>query len=192
MQIEAFDMDAWSDGQMQAKLWLCKAIESKYKDQAPLKIGIYGAWYGTLAFLLLLRERVQIKELYLLDIDGEALRIAKKLLAVWDFNRKLDIHYLQEDCTQTRFAQTQGPDLVINTSCEHFPNYDWFKNIPAGIEFAIQSTDMSHPTHINGVKSLDEFKQKLIGNKNFFHEDVLEIRYPHFQFSRYFLMGRKT
>jgi len=142
--------------------------------------------------LLLLREHIQIRELYLLDIDGEALRIAKKLLALWDFNRKLNIHYIQEDCGETHFAETCRPDLIINTSCEHFKNYDWFKNLPSGIDFAIQSTDMVHPTHINGVRSLEEFKTQLPGDFKISLEDVLEIRYPHFQFSRYFLMGQKT
>ena len=50
--------DAFSNGQVDSKLWLCRELENL---QWTSKLThIYGGWYGITAFLLLSREKFKV------------------------------------------------------------------------------------------------------------------------------------
>lgn len=183
------DMDAWSDGQMRSKLWLCQELEKLFAGNDPISLGVYGAWYGTLPFLLLARERLLIREIHLFDLDRDAISVAKQVLRAWDYNPSRPIHFHVQDCSQPGILTDLTVDLVINTSCEHFENYDWFKNLPKGQRFALQSTDMPHPTHINSPRDMDDFKARLGSMTRLDLEDVLTVSYPNFSFRRFMVIG---
>lgn len=187
-------MDAWSDGQMRSKLWLCDLIEKDFaNNKDPQEIWILGSWYGLLAQLLLVRQKLNVKKIRLFDIDAEALEISKKILNFWMIENKVEIIHEQIDCNQIpTFYWQQKPNIIINTSCEHFKNYNWLV-FPAGINLYVQSTNMAHPTHINGVQNLEEFKNILAKNKiKMTYADQIDFKYPNFSFQRYMISGIKN
>lgn len=189
-------MDAFSDGQVGSKLWLCEQLENEVSNKK-LKtdtIWIFGSWYATLPFLLFSRGKLDISNLACFDTDPKANKVATKILNHWIYlGRDIKIH--QMDCgkiyaTGSTFVG-KSPDFLINTSCEHMANYDWWHQMPPGTNFALQSTNMPHATHSNSVKSLSEFR-KLIQPSELFYESTLEFRYPNLKFDRFMLIGRKS
>lgn len=187
------DMNSFSDGQTQSKLWLCEQLESHFPFQKPVTLWIYGSWYGLLAHYLLIRQRIPIQKICLFDIDVEALAVSKKILDSW-LIRGPQIEFFNLDCNKmdlrTDLRNETAPDIVINTSCEHFENHRWIQNLPAGTLIVAQSTDMPHPTHINAVKDLKEMKTSL-GLKETLFENRLYFLYPNLSFFRYMLIGFK-
>lgn len=191
------NLDAWSDGQMKSKLWLCQELENNWSKMfSPTihaHIWIYGAWYGTLAQFLLIRDRVPIRQIELFDIDEVAVAVARKMTTMWWLNKKVSFDFHSGDCrliATDKISQAK-PDLLINTSCEHFVDYDWFTNLPRGQKFLLQSTNMKHPTHILCPENLDDFKTKLGEVNKIYYEGVLPFVYPNFQFDRFMVIGEK-
>lgn len=188
-------MDAWSDGQVGSKLWLCQSLENHFSNLSNegITIWIYGSWYGTLAYMLLSRERLNIRKICCFDIDKKANEIAYKVLDHWRC-QGVSIEIYDQDCQKLDGAnslyQSSRPDLIINTSCEHMKDYDWWRNIPSGQLVALQSTDMKHPTHINNVMCIQDFKDKTKMSK-IMVESVKEFAYPTLQFKRFMLIGEK-
>lgn len=189
---EVLNMDAFSDGQMRSKLWLCHELEKILDSEKSHTIWIYGAWYGTLALLLLAREKVNIKKIHLFDIDPEAIKIARKVLDTWLINGPtVKIH--QTDCMTLDPSHLgeeleSSPDIIINTSCEHFESEQWLHLIPRGTTLVLQSTDMLHPTHIQCSKSIDEFKSRVALSEIHF-SGTMSFNYPNFEFRRFMLIG---
>ena len=182
-------MDAFSDGQIASKLWLCETIEECFKDLTGFAhVWVYGSWYGMLPFLILSRGRLKIENLHLFDIDSNALSISMKVLNHWQCLGEVALHFHKFDCSSWPKWLT-APDLLINTSSEHFADYKWWHSAPDRTAFAIQSTNMKHDEHINSVSSVDELVEQLklrrpaafIGKKVFC--------YPEFEFERYLVVG---
>lgn len=187
------NMDAFSDGQMRSKLWLCNELEKILRDSPPQTIWVYGSWYGVLALLLLTRQSINIKKICLFDIDSEALEVSRKILNSWEI-RGPTLGFHNMDCTKlnpTQYPFSEAvPDLVINTSCEHFENRQWLDAIPTGTLLAVQSTDMAHPTHIQGVTTLGELKEN-IPMRELLYSGQLDFQYPDSSFLRFMLIGKK-
>lgn len=189
---EVLNMDAFSDGQMRSKLWLCHELEKIMKPEKSHTIWIYGSWYGSLAFLLLSRERANIKKIHLFDIDSEAVRISRKVLDTWLINGPVvEVH--QKDCMALEVSKLGPdlgglPDIIINTSCEHFESEQWLRLIPAGTQMVLQSTDMVHPTHIQCPQNLEQFvRQAALSEVQF--SGTCSFSYPNFEFRRFMLIG---
>lgn len=189
-----FNMDAWSDGQVRSKMWLCQELELRWQMKGPAHLWIYGAWYGSLAMFLLIRARIPIRRVQLFDIDAEAIEMSKMVLKYWDINRRVDFDFNVLNCDELDFdqhASSDRPDLVINTSCEHFQSFRWFQNLPQGQRFVVQSTNMAHPTHIAKSESLEHFRSELGQVQAIDFAGQLSFRYPHFGFDRYMVIGQK-
>jgi hypothetical protein len=179
-----FDKDAFSNGQIDSKLWLCRELE-KLKWTSKLT-HIYGGWYGVLAFLLLSREKFKVDRIENFDIDPECESIADMINENWVF-KEWQFKAFTLDCSQ---GVRGAPDLIINTSSEHFESMDWFNNIRPGTRVIIQGNDMPHDDHIVHSNTLDEFiahypLSELVyqGEKSFV--------YPEWQFTRYMAIGVK-
>jgi len=190
-KFEQINMDAFSDGQMASKLWLCEQLEKSLGPEKRIaNTWIYGSWYGLLPFLLLSRGHISFEKIHLFDIDLKALEISKKILNHWQFGSSTQIEYHNQDCTVPN-PLLPLPDLIINTSAEHFQNYDWWKNIQKPVTFIVQSTDMEHAEHISKVSSLSELKNNL-GIFSTLFEGTKEFNYPNFQFKRFMVIGSKN
>ena len=73
--------DAFSNGQIDSKLWLCEEIE-KLNWKSDLT-RIFGGWHGLTAFLLLSRGKFQVRKIYSYDIDPSCEAIADIINENW-------------------------------------------------------------------------------------------------------------
>lgn len=191
-QLENLNLDAWSDGQIQSKLWLCRELEKIWTGQDS-HFWVYGSWYGTLAQMLLQRDRIKVKQFQLFDLDDSALEVSKKINLTWQIHQIANFVHHQLDCESISTSQilNEKPDLIINTSCEHFESFNWFRNLPRGQKFLVQSTDMSHETHILKANHLDHFISQLGSISNLQFSGELPFNYPQNSFRRFMVMGTK-
>jgi len=179
-----FNKDAFSNGQIDSKLWLCRELEalgwnSEYTH-------IYGGWYGILAFLLLSREKFKLGRIESFDIDPACQPIADMINENWVI-KEWKFKAFTLDCNQ---GVRGSPDLIINTSTEHFETMSWFDNIPTGTRVILQGNNMSHDDHYINSATLEDF---------ILHYPLTEINYqgslnfiyPDWQFTRYMLIGTK-
>jgi hypothetical protein len=189
------NMDAWSDGQTESKLWLCRELERLHQEGRVKvdTIWVYGSWYGTLVYLLLARERLPITKVRCFDIDKNANKIANKILNRW-FKQGLDLQILDQDCLELNqdhiHYRNAPPDLIINTSCEHLPGYQWWSNVPHGTCVVAQSTNMAHPTHINCPQNLEDFAGQLSSSEVFYRGEKY-FEYPELNFTRLMVIAKK-
>jgi hypothetical protein len=178
--------DAFSNGQVQSKLWLCETLEEVNHIPNPT-IWILGGWYGIQGFLLLSRNNIDIKEIRSFDADPECQPIADKINNNWEI-QQWKFKALTQDCNTLDYTNT--PDIVINTSTEHFDSIKWFDNIPSGTLVCLQGNNMNHEDHSSECESLDDFVKsynltdvKYVGEK--------EFSYPTWSFKRFMLIGTK-
>lgn len=183
--------DAFSSGQIGSKIWLCEELE---KISAPQKsvVWLLGGWYGMAGFLLLSRGKLQPRAVRSFDIDTEACRMADTLNENWVW-REWMFKAFAKDANDLEFAEGEfgpTPQIVINTSTEHFESQAWFNKVPAGTIVVVQSTDMEHHDHHAGVRSLGELKRIFpLAHRDY--EGSLRFEYPNHQFTRFMLIGRK-
>jgi hypothetical protein len=183
--------DAFSSGQISSKLWLCKELENLGIDN-PAVIWIYGGWYGMSAMLLLSRENFPIKHIRNFDLDPDCAAIADTLLENWVW-QEWKFKAFTADCNQ--LSTTGGeygapPDLVINTSTEHFISNDWFDNIPLGTMVALQSNNMPHDDHHSCMTNeMDLAREFPISKISYIGS--LDFSYPAWTFTRYMMIGTK-
>lgn len=184
------NIDAWSSGQIGSKLWLCRELE-RLNPVNPV-IWILGGWYGLLAFLLLSRERVNIKHIRSFDLDRDVERPANFVNENWVW-REWQFKAFTFDANNLTYHDNEfgpSPDIIINTSTEHFTSFDWFKNIPHGKMVVLQSTDMIHDDHLFAVRSMEEFRE-LFPLSQCLYQGELEFCYPESRFKRFMLIGIK-
>jgi hypothetical protein len=176
--------DIFSSGQVGSKIWLCEQLE-KLGWTSELTY-IYGGWYGVLGFLLLSRDNFEVNQIQSFDIDPSCEPIADMINENWVWKDwKFKAYTL--DCN----GHVQGnPDLIINTSTEHFESMNWYDNIPRGTRVIFQGNNMNHDDHTSNINSLDEFvSQYDLTSVDFTGE--LEFVYPDWSFTRYMIIGTK-
>jgi hypothetical protein len=166
------DFDAFSHGQIQSKLWLCKELERFI--YANIKIVILGSWYNVLAFMLLTRNADRYQHILGVDLDPEAKEIADKITNAWRIGKDYKV---ENKIADANLENLDGYDLVINCSPEHMEGNDWFENLEYGTMVCIQSSN---------VQTKDDDVWKCV-NPNESLED-LAIKYP---LSKYLYSGEK-
>ena len=185
--------DAFSDSQLASKLWLCREIEKIFHNQKALNIWILGGWFGGLAFLLFCRERLDIKSICSFDLNPIHTKQAKIVNENWLKENKFKAETM--DCnklnyTPFSFNDWAEPDLIINTSVEHFYSKKWFFNIPEGKKVVLQSNDLKIKEHVSCTYSEDEFKKSFPLQK-IDYSGSLKFDYIAHSFSRFMLIGKK-
>ena len=192
--IISLNKDVFSSGQVGSKLWLCRQIETLLKGQKPQTVWILGGWAGLLSFLLLSREQLNIEAVRSFDLDSASSQKADLINENWvwrkhKFKAKIaDCNLL--DYTDGSFAGSKEPDLIINSSVEHFHSKKWYDNIPSGKTVALQSCDLKHPSHIACAHSEEELKKQFPLSK-LLYSGSLRFDYKTHSFSRYMLIGEK-
>jgi hypothetical protein len=178
------DKDAFSNGQIDSKLWLCQELE---------KIGwasdlthIYGGWYGILSFLLLSREKFRVERIESFDIDPLCEPIADMINENWVI-KEWQFKAFTLDCGR---GVRGTPDLIINTSTEHFESIEWFDRIPAGTRVILQGNNMPHDDHFIHSATLNEFVTHY-PLSNILYQGELLFVYPEWKFTRYMIIGVK-
>jgi hypothetical protein len=179
-----FNKDAFSNGQIDSKLWLCRELE-KLNWTSNLT-HIYGGWYGVLGFLLLSREQFQVDRIESFDQDNSCKPIADMINNNWVFKEwKFKAH--TADCN---YPLPGNPDLIINTSTEHFVNMQWFDNILPGTRVVLQGNNLVHDDHFGNAQDLSEFENKF-KLKKVVYRGTLDFSYPDWNFTRYMIIGYK-
>jgi hypothetical protein len=178
--------DAFSNGQIESKIWLCEELE-KLNLPTNSTIWLLAGWYAITAFLLLSRNNMSIKHIRSFDIDPECQPVADKINNNWEI-QEWKFKAFTKDCN--RLDYNEYPTIVINTSTEHFDSVEWFENIPEGTLVCLQGNDMNHEDHTSEFKNLDEFV-KTFSMTDLIYVGEREFSYPSWKFKRFMLIGRK-
>lgn len=179
--------DAFSSGQIGSKLWLCEELEKLYSKID--YICIYGGWYGITAFLLNSRNIILIKKIRSIDINPECESVADMFNEFWKW-QGWKFKAITDDCNLVYHKLTNTPDLIINTSTEHFDSDKWFQDLPKGTHVALQGSDMIHDEHVIKIKDLDQFKE-LFSLSEIMYEGERQFTYPTWKFKRFMQIGIK-
>lgn len=172
--------DAFSRGQVQSKIWLAKEL-AKIKTDFDM-VFVLAGWFGQTTHYLD-AAKIRYTKARIIDIDHVACAISDKIFNIhklddyhvksveWDLNndswlsRTGCLYKLKNYSTGSETSEKTIPDLVINTSSEHFKE-DWFhkfihRPLPTDPLFVIQSNNLFDvPEHINAVHSIEEMKIK--------------------------------
>jgi hypothetical protein len=185
-QILNVNKDAFSSGQIGSKLWLCEELEKLFDTID--SIWIYGGWYAVTAFLLNSRNNIEIEYIRSYDVDPACAEVADMINENWVYqNWKFKAQ--TQDCNKLKI-DWGGPDLIINTSTEHFESMDWWNNIPKGTTVALQGNNMVHDDHHVHSTSLKKFVAQFPVSETLFKGEK-EFVYPDWRFTRYMLIGVK-
>lgn len=178
------DKDAFSSGQIGSKIWLCEELE-KLNLHSTLTY-IYGGWYGLTGFLLLSRGKFKVDAIQSFDIDPDCESIADAINENWVW-QEWKFKAFTLDCN----SYVRGrPDVIINTSTEHFETMDWWDNIPTGTTVALQGNNMPHDDHVIHSKNLKEFAS-MFPLSNTLYKGKKEFKYPTWKFTRFMVIGIK-
>lgn len=146
----------WRDGlsrfQMQSKVWAANTL----KDYDLGHVYMCGGWIGTLARIIQDVSKTATK-ITSYDIDD----VANKAGMILNLDLASSNKYaaINQDIYTLDYSV---PDTVVNTICEHIPNFQqWLDMIPAGKLLLLQTNNMFEmQDHVNCVETLDEFKKQ--------------------------------
>ena len=82
------------------------------------------------------------------------------------------------------------PDIIVNTSTEHFANDRWFHTISPLVCVVVQGNNQPHDHFTNKVNSLDELRARYPLSKELY-ADKMDFTYPDKQYTRFMLMGHR-
>lgn len=181
-----FDIDAFSHSQVYSKIWLCEELERVCWIPNPT-IFVLGGWQGILSFILLSRRNIDIKHIRSFDIDPTCELIADSINNAWVYD-DWKFKAFTKDANQIDYSDR--PDIVINTSTEHFDKLSWFNNIPERTLVCLQGNDLNHDDHKSEYKDFKDFKSKFSFSSILF-EGEKKFKYPEINFSRYMIIGIK-
>lgn len=186
MKILPVDKDAFSSGQVGSKIWLCEQLEQLFDNIDT--VWIYGGWYGITAFLLQSRGNLTIDSIRSYDLDPTCESVADMINENWLINDwQFKAH--TTDCSSLQ-PKLNNPDLIINTSTEHFVNTEWWDNIPNGTYVALQGNNMAHDDHVIHSESLADFCQTY-SLSEVLYSGELQFTYPTWNFTRFMQIGKK-
>ena len=187
------DMDCFSRGQLQSKLWLIQ--ELKKPDIELGTVFLCAGWYGTLATMLF-ESNIKVNKIRSFDIDSSCVTIAKIFNKPWVMdNWKFqacteDIHNINFDehtytvtrNDETKQKLTDSPDTIINTSCEHIHDFDeWYNKLPQGKLLILQTNNyFDLPEHVNCSKTLKSFINKTPMSKVLYEGELDLEKYTRF------------
>ena len=182
---------ALNKNQIASKMWLAQALLDSVGSRLG-QVQILGGWVGVLAAVLLHDRRFAIDKVSSIDIDPRCASVAEALNATHVRTGRfaartqdmLEIEYAEGPRTLT----ASGPDVIVNTSCEHLADFGrWYERIPSGRLLVMQSNDyFACPEHVNSVPDLATFRAQAPLAEMLF---AGERRMRHY--TRFMLIGRK-
>ena len=164
--------DCFSRGQLQSKMWLVSELEAIDIDLGT--VFLCAGWYATLA-VMLFESKIKVDKIRSFDIDPTCVDIAEVFNKPWFVDQWrfksvtqdiMDINYNEHTWqywstanNRMSYPITDMPDTIINTSCEHIPNFEeWYAKIPDGKLVILQSNNYYEvDEHVNCVSSIEEF-----------------------------------
>ena len=188
------DLNAFSHGQIQSKLWLCEELEKHISN--PVKIIILGCWYNVLGFMLLVRNSQLYQNICGVDYNNESIALANKISNAWNMNQPSD--KIKNLCLDVNDIEFNNYDVIISTSVEDIQDMNWYNSIPKNKLVCLQCNNLT-PEQVstydnwdilNPITSLDIFKEKCPMNQILFEGEKI-FDYGTLKYSRYMLIGYK-
>lgn len=183
---------ALNKNQIASKMWLAEALLGSVGPNLG-DVTILGGWFGVLAAVLLHDPRFAIGKVLSVDIDPRCAAIAESMNATHVRTGRFAAHtadMLEIDYGSAAADGGAGnpAGLVINTSCEHLPEFDrWYGRIPAGQRLVLQSNDyFACDQHVNCVADLAAFRAQAPMREELFAGERKMRRYV-----RFMRIGRK-
>lgn len=168
-------IDAFSKYQILSKKWLLDEVHrlyySHFSDSSHIHGDTYvlGGWLGTLPYMMTNRG-MTFTRVISVDIDPSVASVAERLNANVGIGRVVgvtananDLNYTDDSFPERADAgfipSCGSADLIINTSCEHFTDYEgWIEKVPKQIPVVLQSNNMfGIDGHVNCKATLREF-----------------------------------
>lgn len=191
--------DCFARGQLQSKAWLIR--ELKELDPELGTVFLCAGWYATLSTMLFEND-FEIDKVRSFDIDPSCASIAEIFnkpwtMKDWQFKASTadikDINYsgytyktIKSDGTESELYDE--PDTIINTSCEHIPDFSkWYDKIPEGKLVILQSNNyFDVEEHVNCSNNVEEFKAQA-PCKEYLFSGTLDLGI----YKRFMIIGRK-
>lgn len=140
--------DAFRVKQMQSKAWLISHIKNSNLNLNS-KVLVIGSWLG---FTSLILSKLGFTNITEVDPDVRLTGFAKHL----NRSNKNFLH-ITDDVNKIDVSSYQ---IIINTSCEHILEHQWFENIKKGTRLFLHSNDLQGYEHINTCNNLDSMISK--------------------------------
>jgi hypothetical protein len=138
--------DSLSRGQLMSKLSATAMLKQHITNQS--SAFFIGHWHGLLPMFFY--ESGIIK-------SGTGIELDK----FWvDFSNEMNSYWNWKSTQGDASLHVDDADIIVNTSAEHMDD-TWLTLIKPGKVICTQSTDYNHPTHVNSVNTLADFKDKL-------------------------------
>lgn len=164
--------DAFRTKQLQSKQWLMHNFQSFcYKKN--YKVLVVGGWLGFTSYCLYNLGYTNITEV---DLDPEVAEFSKHLNR---FNK--NFNHITADINHLNLNEY---DVIVNTSCEHIQQHQWFNNLYKNKLLFLQSTDLQGHEHTNIVQSITEM-QKLYKFNTTLYSGQLECG----SYNRFMIIG---
>jgi len=168
--------DAFSRGQVQSKIWLATELAKVKKDFD--MIYVLAGWFGQLTHYFD-ETGVTFNKARIIDIDPIACEVSDNIFNAnrlqnytvksvqWDltddsWHSRTGCEYKLENYNNGKVTTEKSiPDLIINSSAEHFPER-WYhkfvaRPLPSDPLFVIQSNNLFDvPEHVNSVRTVGE------------------------------------
>jgi hypothetical protein len=163
--------DAFRLKQVQSKSWMMSHISQLDKSKSILVIG---SWLGFTSFCLSKLGFTNITET---DPDSRLSNIANHLNRSNKHFKHLDLDVNNLD--------NLNYDIVINTSCEHIDNNEWFQKVPTDTVMVLHSNNLEGYDHVNCCTDIAD----MIGKypMDLIYAGSLDL----VQYKRFMLIGRK-
>lgn len=193
------DPDCFSRGQLRSKQWLVD--ELKKCDVELGTVFLCAGWYATLATMLF-ESDIKVDKIRSFDLDPGCVDVAEVFNKPWFVDQWrfksitqdiMDVDYDEHTWqywsnanNRMSYPIVDSPDTIINTSCEHIPNFaEWYAKIPSGKLVVLQSNDFYEvKEHVNCVGSIEEFAAKA-PMQNILYSGELDLP----KYKRFMLIG---
>ena len=188
-----FNVDCFSRGQLESKLWLVKELQKTKVDLGT--VFLCAGWYATLATMLF-ESDIKVDKIRSFDIDETCVDIAETfnkpwVMDNWKFKATTkDIMDMDYDHYCYKSTRSNGsecelvdtPNTIINTSCEHIPNFtEWFNKIPDGKLILLQSNNYFEvDEHVNCSVDLDDFSRQTLMSSTLYEGELQLEKYTRF------------
>lgn len=197
--------DAFSRGQVQSKIWLTTEL-AKIKTDFDM-VYILAGWFGQLTAYLDAKN-FGYNKIRVMDIDPVACEVSDKIFNAsgledykiksveYDITNPIKLYHsgleynIKNYNTRKVITEKTMPDLIINTSAEHFEE-EWYhkfvvKNFNTDPLYVIQTNNLFDVAeHVNCVHSIDHMKKKYPMSRIEF-EGELQLK----GYKRFMLIGR--
>lgn len=184
--------DFFSKGQMESKRWLVDELLKLDIDLG--MVFLCAGWYGSLATFIF-ESDLKVNKIRSFDIDPACADRAESFNKHWVINdwrfkaTTMDILKMTYPTTHKTYRSNgssidlvEMPDTIINTSCEHIPEFErWFDRLPKRRLLVLQTNDYFNLSeHVNCSSTLEDFAKQTPMEKVLYEGELNLPKYKRF------------